>query len=462
MDVQQTETVADPRRSLSAGDDHVLRTGAWYGDRPLPLTFPASWDVTTLWPRTPPPLSDQQVDQALASPVGRPPLAQLCRGKSRPLVIVDDMNRPTPAARVMPWVLRQFAEAGVRAEDVTILMASGSHGPPRRDTMVKKIGPEAAACRFVLHNPRRGAVRVGRTSLGTPALVNREVVTADFVMGIGGVYPNHTAGFGGGSKLVIGVLDLRVISALHHGTLGSGWGANALESSFRRQLDEIANMIRLEFLVTIHVNADREAVRVRCGDPWRYYGDEVAFARDAFRTPGPEGADVVIANAFPNDVSLTFALVKGDLPLRRCAQGASRVLIAACSEGEGFHGVYPVVRIPRLHELRDRLRRLSLLTAGQLAEKAAGRLRQILAAGVRGTTVHRPSRSAIPASRTNPVWLYRTTGSAQDLPAEARGARIVSRWTEVLDAIAREQGPRADLKVVVYPCAPLQVLGDLG
>src|SRR5207245_2639754 len=247
----------------------------------LELQFPGDWDVTVLWPHTPPPLSSDDILEALARPAAGPPLAALCSGKSRPLVIVDDLNRPTPVGCVMPFLLRQLGDAGIPARDVTILMARGSHGAPRREAMLRKIGPEAAAnCRFVLHDPSHDTVNVGTTSFGTPVYVNRAVLAADLVIGIGGVYPNHTAGFGGGSKLALGVLDLRVISQLHHRHDSCGWGSPALEAAFRRELDEIAQLIALRFLVTVHVNADRAPIRVRCGDHRLYYREEVAFARE--------------------------------------------------------------------------------------------------------------------------------------------------------------------------------------
>src|SRR5437773_317830 len=121
-----------------------LRTAAWY-DEELTLTFPNDWDVTCYWPRTPPPLSGRQILDALERPVGQPPVRELARGASRPLVIVDDLTRPTPASWVLPPLLRQFEEAGIPAKDVTILMATGAHGPPPPGAMERKIGPEAAS-----------------------------------------------------------------------------------------------------------------------------------------------------------------------------------------------------------------------------------------------------------------------------------------------------------------------------
>ena len=42
-----------------------------------------------------------------------------------------------------------------------------------------------------------------------------QLVAADWIVGIGGIYPNNTAGFGGGSKLALGVLSRESIKHLH-------------------------------------------------------------------------------------------------------------------------------------------------------------------------------------------------------------------------------------------------------
>jgi len=213
-------------------------------------------------------------------------------------------------------------------------------------------------------------------------------------------------------------------------------------------------------VISAHVDADRELVRLVSGDPRVYYRQEVAFARDAFRAPPPDGADVVIANAFPNDLSVTFVFKKGDYPLRRCAPGSSRVAIAACSEGEGAHAIYPVVRVPRFHELRDRLGRLSLLPPREIAAKVARRLRwapaPLSGAPPEARGVQAP---ALALRDARPVWLYRTAAD-QAAPTVPREARLVHAWSEAIHAVRREQEARHRLRVLVYPCAPLQVLDE--
>src|SRR5438445_7272151 len=127
-----------------------LRTRAWHGDLPVEWPLPAEWDVSIFWPRTPPPLTDGQIATSLDNPTKQPPLRQLCVGKQRPLVIVDDLNRPTPVYRVMPFLLSQLTEAGIALRNVSILFASGMHRATSKDAMVKKVGHEAAvACRLI-------------------------------------------------------------------------------------------------------------------------------------------------------------------------------------------------------------------------------------------------------------------------------------------------------------------------
>jgi lactate racemase len=211
-----------------------LRTGVWYGDQFVALRFPDTWDLSVLWPKTPPALSDSQIAQPLEHPVGQAPIRELCRGKSSPLVIVDDPNRPTPVARVLPFLLKPFCEAGIDPRSIRILIATGTHAAPRRETVQKKIGPEAfATCQVLVHDAYRNLAKLGRTSLGTPVEVNREVLRSDLVIGMGGIYPNHTAGYGGGSKLALGVLGFRSIRHLHYGHTAAGRRAAFARTSMK-------------------------------------------------------------------------------------------------------------------------------------------------------------------------------------------------------------------------------------
>ncbi|MBV9126124.1 MAG: DUF2088 domain-containing protein, partial [Planctomycetes bacterium] len=264
-----------------------LRTGAWYSEQVLQLPVPRHWQVNLFTPKEGEPLTDAQIAERLESPVGQPAIRELARGKARPLLIVDDLNRPTPAARVVPAVLRQLQDAGMAPQDVGIIMAPGTHGAPPADALIKKVGAAAAgSCRLFVHDCYRDVVKVGRTSFGTPVYVNKHVAASDFLVGIGGLYPNYTAGFGGGSKLALGVLGFRSIAALHFGHPSMGWGTRDGRSQFRQDLDEIAHRVGLGTTVSLLLNGDREVVGVHCGAPQACFA-EALRSREAFRAPPP-------------------------------------------------------------------------------------------------------------------------------------------------------------------------------
>lgn len=427
-----------------------LRTAAFYGDHALTLAFPAGWEVRTFWPATPVPLMDAQIGAALERPVGQPPLRLLAQGKSRPLILVDDLTRPTPVERVLPFVLRQFEEAGVPRNAVTVLMATGTHGAGLPGGVARKVGREvAASCRLLTHDHLRNVVKIGRTSFGTPVWANREVVASDLVLGIGGIYPQHPHWFGGGSKLALGVLGERSIARLHfrHGTMTTVYG---LENDFRRDLDEIASMIRLVTSVSLHVDADRQIVRAVSGDHLRYYQEAATFSKHAFSAPLPTGFDVVIANAYPVDTSLTFAVFKGMTPLVNAPRNASRVLIAACSEGGGHHGLFPLLDVPKFHHQRQRIRRVLSMKPAAVRQKVANRLRARLR--------NRGGPSAPGSGPAHPVLLHRPAESEASLPPDLPGLMLLPSWSDVLDTVKREQGHGKPLRVAVYPCSPLQCL----
>jgi nickel-dependent lactate racemase len=430
-----------------------LRTGAWYGDRALRLEFPQGWSVTTFWPSTPRPLSDRDIAAALEHPVGQVPIRQLASGKHRPLVIVDDLTRPTPASRVMPILLRQLDDAGIPARDVRILIATGTHGAPAPGGAAKKVGAQAAeSCQILVHDQRHRLERIGRTSFGTPVVVNRAVLESDLLVGVAGVYPQYNTGFGGGSKLALGVLGRRSITALHYGHKGVE-GSHSVENDFRKDLDQIARMIGLRSIVTLHVDANRDIVRVHSGDHFQYYAEAVRFAKDQYWAPAPREADVVVSNAYPSDISLTFMRSKGMLPLFQAGPNASRIVIAQCPEGIGDHGLFPFMNVPRLQRQIHLARRISVMNRAEIPRAILQHVLPKLPAAVRPRPTH-----ASPGTMRLPIWLYPAQRSAGALPASIPEVRTLYAWSEVLAQVRSEQRTRTTLRVLVYPCAPLQVL----
>jgi nickel-dependent lactate racemase len=437
----------------------AIRTGAWYGDKQIELEIPDTWDISVFNPQTQQPISDVEILEKLKQPVGRLPLRKLCIGKAAPLIIVDDLNRPTPASRVLPLLLKIFCEENISLSNVTILMATGTHGAPPPDAMVKKVGVEAASkCKVLIHDCFYNVTKIGKTSFGTPVIVNKAILKSDLVISIGGIYPNHTAGFGGGSKIVLGILGMRSIFHLHYCHPSAEWGSVGSNSTFRKDLDEIADMVKLQMSISLQINAQREVTRMDCGDQKMYFPDAVEYCKKVFTVPSPHDADVVISNTYPNDLSLTFARMKGFVPLSRCKSAATRITIASCGEGVGLHNIYPYMNIPSFFKIRHVSRVLSMMSYTKIIQTIFKRIRRVVSS--ENKTLKNSDKFGNTPNSKNPIWLFRPGQQNVNLPSELPGLRIKSKWNDILQAVNLEQGENKKLKVVIYPCAFLQCISS--
>jgi lactate racemase len=429
-----------------------IGTGAWYDERQIQLDVPASWSVRVHLPDVPPPMEDPAIQATIEDPVGMPPLRQLAAGRRRPLLLVDDLTRPTPVARILPHVLVELEKGGIPASEVSIMSATGTHGPASREAILRKVGSGGSDCRLLGHDDLGRSVGLGSTSFGSRVEVDPEVARSDLLIGIGGIYPQNTAAFGGGAKMILGVLSRRSIEDLHFGH-PSDDGRYDIDNDFRRDVGEMARMAGLRFSVSAMVDQDRRLVWLKAGDHEAYYAEAVLDAKRMFAAPMPSQADVVIANAFPMDVSATFMYNKGVIPLRYARPGASRILIAACSEGIGHHGLFPLRKRRGLSAELTTLRRQLRYSPRTIPGLVLNRGRQALGVGAGGERSR--VASSTPARQIICFVTSKTTGLRQD---DLPGMRLLDEWSAVVSAVAEEQAGVASPAIDLYPCSPLQLM----
>ena len=132
--------------------------------------------------RTRPALSDAQIERAFAEPIGTPRISELAKGKKSAAIIVDDLSRPTPAATVIPMLLRELAAAGVPKSEIRFVVGGGSHRPLTDEDVAKKIGADVATeYEATSHNFMSGDLRaLGNLERGMPIYINRVVADSGF------------------------------------------------------------------------------------------------------------------------------------------------------------------------------------------------------------------------------------------------------------------------------------------
>ena len=83
--------------------------------------------MTVVEPRFVPGLPDEAAAfaGAVRRPVGSPPLRDIVRATDRVAVVIPDLTRPLPSARLLTWLFEELAH--VPAERFTIVNGTGSH-----------------------------------------------------------------------------------------------------------------------------------------------------------------------------------------------------------------------------------------------------------------------------------------------------------------------------------------------
>ena len=119
-----------------------MRVELNYGKGKLPLTLPDDWNVEVIAKKPMAALPDPgaAVERALAAPVGAPPLIEAARGRASACILICDITRPVPNGQFLPIMVRQLLDAGLGADKITVLVATGLHRPNEGEELAEVVG----------------------------------------------------------------------------------------------------------------------------------------------------------------------------------------------------------------------------------------------------------------------------------------------------------------------------------
>jgi nickel-dependent lactate racemase len=317
-----------------------------FGKSGLEVSVPEAFECTEIRSRTALALEDEleALNWSLDHPIGSEPLTALAAGKKTVAISVCDITRPAPNRVTLPPVLSRLHEAGIPADGITILIATGLHRVATEDEVNTIVGPEIAATyRVVSHDAR--AIKehrwLGTTRRGTPVYIDERFVGADLHITFGFIEQHLMLGFSGGRKLVApGLAAQETIKVLHSprfmreplATEGS-----IANNPLHAELLEIARMARHDFILDVALTQERRISGVFAGDPVKAHEAGVKFIEATSLERLNEPADVVITSAAGYPLDLTFyQSVKGLTAAQHIVKPGGRILtVAECAEGVG-------------------------------------------------------------------------------------------------------------------------------
>jgi len=319
-----------------------------YGSDGLDVDLPDE-RVTVIEPVARPPVRDAHATllEAMRSPFDRPPLRELIRPGQRVAISVCDITRAQPRVEMLRAIFEEMPQ--VSPQDVTILIATGTHRTNTPAELERMLGRDLVSrYRVVNHDSRNPSTlgKAGTTSSGVPVLLNREFLDADIRITTGFVEPHFFAGFSGGPKMVApglaGLETVMILHDVHHiGHPLATWGVtegNPVHDDVR----EIARMVPVHFAIDVTLNREQKITAAFAGDVFAEHAAACAYAKTTAMRQVPSPFDVVLTtnSGYPLDQNLYQAVKGMSAAAKIVKRGGAIVCAAECRDGLPSHGAY--------------------------------------------------------------------------------------------------------------------------
>lgn len=283
-----------------------------YGDRTIEVLLPHG--VKTLGMQEFPPLAHpaDEILRSLEDPVGTPPLAKIIEAKGKlageltVCITTSDITRPVPykgESGILDPLLRILHGCGVRRENVTLLVGTGTHRPSTAQEKVAMFGDRVAAeFRIIDHicDDESMLTYIGRTRSGTEIHINRHFIEADVKIATGLVESHFMAGVSAGRKAICPALVSRKTIERFHGAqfLSSPKATNlVLEGNpCHEESLEIARKTGVDFIVSTVLNRGLELIGVFSGELEMSHDKAVELVRRIVAIPVEREFDIVLTH----------------------------------------------------------------------------------------------------------------------------------------------------------------------
>lgn len=405
-----------------------------YGPKSVEIRIPEKNLVGVYSPRDAAPVADikAEIRRALASPIGALPLREQVRGRKNAVLVADDNTRLTPTDLLIPILLDECNAAGVPDPAIAVIIALGTHRPMTNEEIQAKFGAETVRRVAIRNHPYKdpaALVDLETTKNGRRIRINREVVEADFKMGIGSIVPHHIPGYAGGAKIIQPGVSGEETTAYTHllSVRAPRSYLGVLENPVREELDAMARKVGMNTILNTVLNRHGDVVQAFFGDTAEAFRAGVEKAREVYEIPIPEAADIVLSGSHPCDLDFWQAhktLYPSDLAVKA---GGIVIVATPCYEG--------------VSQMHCDILELTLLGAGQIRERVSAKeVRDEVGAALAIAWAQVKEREE--------VWIV-SDGIRPDEAAKL-GFRYFADVQEALDAALAQKGVNARVMVLTH------------
>jgi len=282
---------------------------------------------------------EEAVRWALSNPVGAPLLRKMVQKGQKVAIVTSDISRPLPSYDVLPAVLDELHAGGVAAEEITVVLALGSHRKHTEEEIKKLVGQRCYSEVKCVDSDVNDCVHLGVTKAGTPVDITRVVAEADVRICLGNIEFHYFAGYSGGAKAIMpGCSTPTAIQQNHRMMVSPDACAGRLEGNpVRADIEEAGEICGIDYIVNAVLDEHKKIVYAVAGDVTQAHRAGCAYLDEMYRKKLPQQADIVLVSqgGAPKDANLYQVQKALDNAKHAVRDGGTIILIGACSEGLG-------------------------------------------------------------------------------------------------------------------------------
>ena len=282
---------------------------------------------------------EEAVRYALANPIGAPLLRNVVEKGKKIAIVTSDISRPLPSYDVLPSVLDELYAGGAAAEDITVVLALGSHRKHTEEEIKKLVGERCYGEVKCVDSDVNDCVRMGVTKAGTPVDITRTVAEADVRICLGNIEFHYFAGYSGGAKAIMpGVSTPAAIQQNHRMMVSPDACAGKLEGNpVRADIEEAGAICGIDYIVNAVLDEHKHIVYAVAGDVTEAHRVGCAYLDKMYRKKLPQRADIVLVSqgGAPKDANLYQVQKALDNAKHAVRDGGTIILMGACPEGLG-------------------------------------------------------------------------------------------------------------------------------
>ena len=327
------------RRTAKVGPAEV-NISIPYGDRLVSFSVPRENLEEIVEPNEVrfPPSELRCIESAIDHPIGTGRLEEIVHRGQKIVVVGDDLTRVTPLHKVLPSVVGRLNGCGIGDDDITVVIALGTHRPMTEEELSEKVGPSMYSRLRVVNHDYRCKDRLtdlGTSDLGIRVWINKSVAEADVKIGIGNIIPHASAGWSGGAKILYpGVAGEQTVEEFHAGMaydMRNKLGAEI--APLREDIEKLVQKIGLDFIINTVCDSYGRIYRVVAGDYIKAHRKGIQHARALYGVKVKAKADVVVISSYPKNIEFWQGGVGLYAAKEVVKEGGTIILVTPCPEG---------------------------------------------------------------------------------------------------------------------------------